>query len=95
MSKSWFEDFSNLWGVTTMEDDQEQKEIAMTQEIAAIFSENRIDSRHAEPILWKVLSSVYRLLKKKYGISKDEIAVLLDVEFSRHLQISSLTRCIY
>lgn len=61
-----------------MEDDQEQKEIAMTQEIAAIFSKNRIDSRHAEPILWKVLSSVYRLLKKKYGISKDEIAGLID-----------------
>ena len=50
----------------------------MTQEIAAIFSKNRIDSRHAEPILWKVLSSVYRLLKKKYGISKDEIAGLID-----------------
>jgi len=61
-----------------MEDDQEQKEIAMTQEIAAIFSKNRIDSRHAEPILWKVLCSVYRLLKKKYGISKDEIAGLID-----------------
>ena len=57
-----------------MEYDQEQKEITMTQEIAAIL----IDSRHAEPILWKVLSSVYRLLKKKYGISKDEIAGLID-----------------
>jgi len=55
-----------------------RREIAMTQEIAAIFSKNRIDSRHAEPILWKVLSSVYRLLKKKYGISKDEIAGLID-----------------
>jgi hypothetical protein len=42
-----------------MEDDQEQKEITMTQEIAAIFSKNRIDCRHAEPILWKVLPSVY------------------------------------
>ena len=61
-----------------MEDDQEQKEITMTQEIAAIFSKNRIDCRHAEPILWKVLSGVYRLLKKKYGISKDEIAGLSD-----------------
>jgi len=34
--------------------------------------------RHAEPILWMVLSNVYSLLKKKYGISKDEIAGLID-----------------
>jgi hypothetical protein len=61
-----------------MEDEQEQKEITMTHEIAAIFSKNGIDCRHAEPILWNVLSSVYRLLKKKYGISKDEIASLID-----------------
>jgi hypothetical protein len=62
-----------------MEDEQEQKEITMTHEIADIFSKNGIDCRHAEPILWNVLSSIYREKgKKKYGISKDETAGLID-----------------
>jgi hypothetical protein len=65
-------------GVTTVEDEQEQKEITITNEISAIFSKNGIDCRHAEPILWDVLSRIYTLLKRKYGISKDEIAGLID-----------------
>jgi len=57
---------------------EEQKEITITSDIAEIFNKNGMDSRHAESIIWNVLSSVYRLLKKKHGISKDEIAGLID-----------------
>jgi hypothetical protein len=61
-----------------MEDEEAQKEITMSRDIAEIFNKNGTDYRHAEPILWIVLSNVYRCLKKKYGISKDEIAGLID-----------------
>jgi len=50
----------------------------MGRDIAEIFNRNGTDCRHAEPILWMVLSNVYSLLKRKYGISKDEIAALID-----------------
>ena len=57
---------------------EEQKEITITRDIAEIFNKNGMESRHAESIIWDVLSSVYRLLKKKHGISKDEIVGLID-----------------
>jgi len=56
---------------------EEQKEITITRDIAEIFNKNGMDSRHAQSIIWDVLPSVYRLLKKKHGISKDEIASLM------------------
>ncbi|HYA82179.1 MAG TPA: hypothetical protein VEH06_01830 [Candidatus Bathyarchaeia archaeon] len=61
-----------------MDDEQEQKRITMSRDIAEIFNKNGTDCRHAEPILWIVLSNVYSHLKKKYGISKDEITGLID-----------------
>jgi hypothetical protein len=40
----------------------------MAYRIAEKLKENDIDARRAEPILWMLLSNVYRLLKKKDGI---------------------------
>ena len=39
---------------------------------------NGIDARQAEPILWMLLSNVYRLLKKKDGISTRDIASIVE-----------------
>ena len=49
---------------------EEQKEITITRDIAEIFNKNGMESRHAESIIWNVLSI--------HGISKDEIAGLID-----------------
>ena len=34
---------------------------------AEVLNENGVDARRAEPILWILLSNVYRLLRKKMG----------------------------
>ena len=36
------------------------------------------EARRAEPILWMLLSNVYRLLKKKDGISTRDIASIIE-----------------
>jgi hypothetical protein len=45
---------------------------------AEVLNENDIDARQAEPILWMLLSNVYRLLKKKDGISTHDIASIIE-----------------
>ena len=51
----------------------------MAYRIAQVLNENGIDARRAEPILWMLLSNVYRLLKKKDGISTRDIASIFEV----------------
>jgi uncharacterized protein YfkK (UPF0435 family) len=50
----------------------------LTYKIAEVFDQNGIDARRAEPILWNLLSNMYRILKKKDGISTREIASIID-----------------
>ena len=50
----------------------------MAYKIAEVLNENGIDARRAEPILWMLLSNVYRLLKKKDGISTRDIASIIE-----------------
>jgi hypothetical protein len=50
----------------------------MAYRIAEVLKENDIDARRAEPILWMLLSNVYRLLKKKDGISTRDIASVIE-----------------
>ena len=45
---------------------------------AEVLNENGVDARRAEPILWILLSNVYRLLKKKDGISTRDIASIIE-----------------
>jgi hypothetical protein len=63
-----------------MEDEQEDIEITMTitYEIAEILKKNNLDAISAEPILWMLLSNIYRLLKKRDGISTHDVANLTD-----------------
>jgi hypothetical protein len=58
-----------------MEDEDIQN---MAYRIAEALNENCIDARRAEPILWMLLSNVYRLLKKKDGISTRDIASIIE-----------------
>jgi hypothetical protein len=46
----------------SIEDEEEDIETTMTHEIAEVLNKNGLDARRAEPILWMLLSSVYRLL---------------------------------
>jgi hypothetical protein len=50
----------------------------MTYRIAEVLNENGIDGRRAEPILWMLLSNVYRLLKKKDGISTSDVTSIIE-----------------
>jgi|GEM_PF-4989269 len=50
----------------------------MAYRIAEVLNENGIDARLAEPILWLLLSNVYRLSKKKDGISTRDIASIIE-----------------
>ena len=50
----------------------------MAYRIAEVLNENGIDARQAEPILWLLLSNIYRLLKKKDGISTRDIASVIE-----------------
>jgi len=50
----------------------------MAYKIAEVLNENGIDAKRAEPILWMLLSNVYRLLKKKYGILTRDIASIIE-----------------
>ena len=61
--------------VNQMEDEGIQD---MAYRVAEMFNDNGIDARQAEPILWMVLSNVYRLLKKKDGISTRDIASIIE-----------------
>jgi hypothetical protein len=61
--------------VNEMEDEDIQN---MAYRIAEVLNENGIDARWAEPILWMLLSNVYRLLKKKDGISTRDIASIIE-----------------
>jgi len=61
--------------VNQMEDEDIQD---MAYRIAVMLNENSIDARRAEPILWMLLSNVYRLLKKKDGISTRDIASIIE-----------------
>ena len=58
-----------------MEDEDIQD---MAYRIAEVLNDNGIDARQAEPILWMLLSNVYRLLKKKDGISTRDIASIIE-----------------
>jgi hypothetical protein len=58
-----------------MEDEDIQD---MAYRIAELLKENSIDARRAEPILWMLLSNVYRLLKKKDGISTRSIGSIIE-----------------
>ena len=58
-----------------MEDEDIQD---MTYRIAEALNDDGIDARQAEPILWMLLSNVYRLLKKKDGISTRDIASMIE-----------------
>ena len=58
-----------------MEDEDIQN---MAYRIAEVLNDNGIDARQAEPVLWMLLSNVYRLLKKKDGISKRDIANIIE-----------------
>ncbi len=62
----------------SIEDEEEDIETTMTHEIAEVLNKNGLDARRAEPILWMLLSSVYRLLKKRDGISTYDIAAIID-----------------
>jgi hypothetical protein len=59
--------------VNQMEDEDEDIQ-DITYRIAEVFNQNGIDASRAEPILWMLLSNVYRILKKKDGISTRDIA---------------------
>jgi uncharacterized protein YfkK (UPF0435 family) len=50
----------------------------MAYRIAEVLNENSIVARRAEPILWMLLSNIYRLLKKKEGISTRDIASIIE-----------------
>jgi hypothetical protein len=50
----------------------------MAYRMAEVLNENGTDARRAEPILWMLLSNVYRLLKKKDGISTRDIASIIE-----------------
>jgi hypothetical protein len=56
----------------------EDIEMTMTYEIGEILDKNGLDARRAEPILWTLLSNIYRLLKKRDGISTHDVANLID-----------------
>ena len=58
-----------------MEDEDIQD---MAYRIAEMLNQNSIDARRAEPILRMLLSNVYRLLKKKNGISTRDIASIIE-----------------
>ena len=58
-----------------MEDEDIQD---MAYKIAEVLNENGIDASRAEPILWMLFSNVYRLLKKKGGISTRDIASIIE-----------------
>ena len=58
-----------------MEDEDIQD---MAYRMAQVLNENGVDARRAEPILWILLSNVYRLLKKKDGISTRDIASIIE-----------------
>ena len=58
-----------------MEDEDIQD---MVYRISEVLNENGIDASRAEPILWMLLSNVYRLLKKKDGISTRDIASIIE-----------------
>jgi hypothetical protein len=57
-----------------MEDEDIQD---MAYRIAEVLNENGIDAT-PEPILWMLLSNVYRLLKKKDGISTSDVASIIE-----------------
>jgi hypothetical protein len=61
--------------VNQMEDEDIQD---MAYRMAQVLNENGVDARRAEPILWILLSNVYRLLKKKDGISTRDIASIIE-----------------
>jgi hypothetical protein len=65
----------SIGAVNEMEDEDIQN---MAYRIAEVLNENGIDARRAEPILWMLLSNVYRLLKKKDGISTRDIASIIE-----------------
>ncbi|MFZ0224079.1 MAG: hypothetical protein WCC17_23915 [Candidatus Nitrosopolaris sp.] len=59
-------------------DDDEDIEITMTYEIVGVLKKNNLDARRAEPILWVLLSKVYRLMRKR--ISTHDVAILIDTQ---------------
>jgi hypothetical protein len=70
--------------MTESEDDKimyedEDIEITMTYKIAEILKKNDLDARRAEPILWKLLSNLYRLMKKRDRISTHDVANLIEI----------------
>ncbi|MFZ0514960.1 MAG: hypothetical protein WAM14_25390 [Candidatus Nitrosopolaris sp.] len=58
--------------------EDEDIEITMTHEIAEALHKNGLDARRAEPIFWILLSSVYRLLKKRDGITTYDIEAVIN-----------------
>jgi hypothetical protein len=54
-------------------DEDEDIEITMTRRYS------RRGARHAERILWKLLSNVYRLMKKRDRISTHDVANLIEI----------------
>ncbi|MFZ0515267.1 MAG: hypothetical protein WAM14_26965 [Candidatus Nitrosopolaris sp.] len=51
---------------------------------------NNLDARRAEPILWVLLSKVYRLMRKRDGISTHDVANLIDTHKKLVLKESGL-----
>jgi len=50
----------------------------MAYRIVDVLNQNGIDAWRTESILWMLLSNVYRLLKKKDGISTLDIASIIE-----------------
>lgn len=50
------------------------RDIEMTHRIAEILNE----PSDAEPVLWMLLSSIYRIIKKRHGIPMDVVVSLID-----------------
>lgn len=54
------------------------RDIEMTHRIAEILNEKGMDASDAEPVLWMLLSSIYRIIKKRHGIPMDVVVSLID-----------------
>jgi hypothetical protein len=46
--------------------------------IAKLLNERGMNAGDAEPLLWMMLSSIYRILRKRHGSSIDDIMHLID-----------------
>jgi uncharacterized protein YfkK (UPF0435 family) len=58
---------------TEIIDEDEDIEITITYKIAEVLKKSDLDARHAEPVLWKLLSNIYRLMKKRNRISTHDV----------------------